>query len=137
MPSWSGGSIPGGWLARAATEPTGCGSTAAIARRRAMIRCGYCHRVFNAFTGTILHGTRRRPRELALIVRGFAQGVPTAQLARKLDCDRAELLKLRHRPSQPDRSDRIGWSCRLPRRKRPGCERCDRRRSRSAPPSRM
>ena len=53
--------------------------------------------VFNAFTGTILHGTRRRPRELILIVCGFAQGVPTAQLARELDCDRAELLKLRHR----------------------------------------
>jgi transposase-like protein len=60
-------------------------------------RCGHCHRVFNAFTGTILHGTKRRPRELALIIRGFAQGVPTAQLARELDCDRAELLKLRHR----------------------------------------
>ena len=36
-------------------------------------RCGHCHRVFNAYTGTILHGTRRRPRELVLIVRGFAQ----------------------------------------------------------------
>jgi transposase-like protein len=60
-------------------------------------RCGHCHRVFNAFTGTILQGTKRRPRELVLIVRGFTQGVPTAQLARELDCDRAELLKLRHR----------------------------------------
>ena len=60
-------------------------------------RCGHCHRVFNAFTGTILHGTRRRPRELARIVRGSAQGVPTAQLARELGCDRSELLKLRHR----------------------------------------
>ncbi len=60
-------------------------------------RCGHCRRVFNAFTGTILHGTRRRPSELALIVRGFAQGVPTAQLARELDCDRSELLALRHR----------------------------------------
>jgi transposase-like protein len=60
-------------------------------------RCGHCHRVFNAFTGTILHGTKRQPRELVLIVRGFARGVPTARLARELDCDRAELLKLRHR----------------------------------------
>jgi transposase-like protein len=59
-------------------------------------RCGHCGRVFNAFTGTILHGTRRRPSELALIVRGFAQGVPTAQLARELECDRSELLELRH-----------------------------------------
>jgi transposase-like protein len=60
-------------------------------------RCGHCHRVFNAFTGTALHGAKRRPRELVLIVRGFAQGVPTAQLARELDCDRSELLNLRHR----------------------------------------
>jgi transposase-like protein len=59
--------------------------------------CGHCGRVFNAFTGTILHGTRRRPGELALIVRGVAQGVPTAQLARELGCDRSELLDLRHR----------------------------------------
>jgi transposase-like protein len=60
-------------------------------------RCGHCRRVFNAFTGTSLHGTKRRPAELVLILRGFAQGVPTAQLARELECDRSELLKLRHR----------------------------------------
>ena len=60
-------------------------------------RCGHCGRVFDAFTGTILHGTRRRPGELALIVRGIAQGVPTARLARELDCDRSELRWLRHR----------------------------------------
>ena len=42
-------------------------------------RCRHCHRVFNAFTGTILQGTKRRPRELVLVVRGFAQGVPTAR----------------------------------------------------------
>lgn len=60
-------------------------------------RCGHCKRVFNAFTDTALHGLKRRPRELVLIVRGFAQGIPTAQLARELDCDRSELLNLRHR----------------------------------------
>ena len=60
-------------------------------------RCGHCHRVFNAFTGTALRGIKRRPRELVLILRGFAQGVPTAQLARELGCDRSELLNLRHR----------------------------------------
>ena len=60
-------------------------------------RCGHCRRVFNAFTGTALRGTERRPRELVLILRGFAQGVPTAQLARELNCDRSELLNLRHR----------------------------------------
>src|SRR5262249_11939491 len=60
-------------------------------------RCGHCHRVFNAVTGTALHGVKRLPRELVLILRGFAQGVPTAQLACELSCDRSDLLNLRHR----------------------------------------
>ncbi|MEJ7638352.1 MAG: transposase, partial [Singulisphaera sp.] len=41
-------------------------------------RCSACRRVFNAYAGTALHATKRRPVELVLIVRGFAQGVPTA-----------------------------------------------------------
>ena len=44
-------------------------------------RCG-CGRVFNAFTGTALQGTQRSPAHLVLLLRGIAQGVPTAQLAR-------------------------------------------------------
>jgi transposase-like protein len=60
-------------------------------------RCKGCHRVFNAFTGTALQGSRRPVVRLMLIVRGVAQGVPTARLARELDCDRKELLRLRHR----------------------------------------
>jgi transposase-like protein len=60
-------------------------------------RCGHCRRVFNAFTDTALHGIRRRPAELVLILRGIAQGVPTAQLARELGRDRSQLLDLRHR----------------------------------------
>jgi transposase-like protein len=59
-------------------------------------RCRRCHRVFNAFTGTVLQGTHRRPSALILILRGIAQGVPTAQLARELNCDRGQLLTLRH-----------------------------------------
>ncbi|MBV8231016.1 MAG: transposase [Planctomycetaceae bacterium] len=76
-------------------------------RHRAPIldfRCGHCGRVFNAFTGTILHGLRRRPSPPVRIVRGIAQGVPTAQLARELDCDRSGLLERRHR--LPDAADR-------------------------------
>ena len=60
-------------------------------------RCAGCRRVFNAFTGTLLQGTKRRPVELVLIHRGFAQGVPTAQLARELGGDRKKLPQLRHR----------------------------------------
>jgi transposase-like protein len=77
------------------------GDRMAVHRRRRPpvldYRCGHCKRVFNAFTGTALHGVKRGPVELVLIVRGIAQGVPTAQLARELGCDRSELLNLRHR----------------------------------------
>jgi transposase-like protein len=60
-------------------------------------RCTACGRAFNAFTGTSLGGTHRRPAEVMLILRGIAQGVPTAQLARELGCDRKHLLELRRR----------------------------------------
>jgi hypothetical protein len=58
-------------------------------------RCTACGRVFNAFTGTPLGGTHRTPAQIMLILRGFAQAVPTAQLARELGCDRKHLLELR------------------------------------------
>jgi transposase-like protein len=60
-------------------------------------RCGHCGRVFNPFTGTALQGIHYRPGAIRLILRGIAQGVPTAQLARELDCDRSHLPALRHR----------------------------------------
>ena len=60
-------------------------------------RCAACRRIFTAFTGTALQGTKRRPVELVLILRGIAQGVPTAQMARELRCSRPELLEFRHR----------------------------------------
>ena len=60
-------------------------------------QCGVCGRVFIAFTGTPLQGIRRSPAQLLLILRGVAQSVPTAQLARELGCDRKHLLQLRHR----------------------------------------
>jgi len=60
-------------------------------------RCAHCGRVFNVFTGTLLAGNRRPPAQVVLILRGIAQGTPTAQLARELGCDRKHLLALRHR----------------------------------------
>ena len=60
-------------------------------------RCRDCRRVFNAFTGIALHKTSRRPSALILILRGFAQGVPTARLACEPGCDRIKLLGLRHK----------------------------------------
>lgn len=59
-------------------------------------RCDGCGRVFNIFTATKLHGTRRRPSALLLLLRGIAQGTSTAQLARELKCSRTSLLPLRH-----------------------------------------
>ena len=60
-------------------------------------RCGDCGRVFNAWTGTVLQGTHRRPREILLILHGVATGEPTARMARELNRDRKHLLDLRHR----------------------------------------
>jgi len=60
-------------------------------------RCSQCARVFNAWTGTVFQGTHWRPSQIVLILRGFAQGTPTAQLARELGCSRRHLLDLRHR----------------------------------------
>jgi transposase-like protein len=69
-------------------------------RRRAPVldyQCGHCGRVFNVFTGTAFQRLSRRPSELLLLLRGIAQGVSTAQLARELHCHRGTLLDLRHR----------------------------------------
>ena len=59
-------------------------------------QCGRCGRVFNAWTETPLQGVQRRPSQLILILRGIAQGVSTAQLARELGCSRMKLLAFRH-----------------------------------------
>ena len=53
--------------------------------------------VFNAWTGTVFQGTHRPPSQLVLILRGFAQGTSTSQLARELSGSRRHLLDLRHR----------------------------------------
>ena len=59
-------------------------------------QCGDCGRVFNVYTGSALEGTRRSPAQVMLTLRGFAQGVSTAQLARELKVSRGHLLDLRH-----------------------------------------
>jgi transposase len=68
-------------------------------------RCTACGRVFNAWTGTVFQGTHYRPSTLILIIRGFAQGVSTAQLARELGCSRRNLLKLRHNYQEMSKSE--------------------------------
>ena len=59
-------------------------------------RCKDCRRVFNVFTGTPWQGTHLSPGQILLILRGIAQGVPTAKLAREVGVSRQHLLRLRH-----------------------------------------
>lgn len=59
-------------------------------------RCQTCGAVFNLFTGTLWSGTRYSCATIVLILRGVAQEVPTAHLARELGIDRTHLLKYRH-----------------------------------------
>jgi transposase-like protein len=70
------------WLHPDGLVCPGCGGgdTFSIHRRDRVpildYRCRTCRRVFNAFTGTALQGTKRRPVALLLILRGFAQAGP-------------------------------------------------------------
>ena len=59
-------------------------------------RCQSCGAVFNLFTGSTWSGTRYSCATIVLLLRGIAQGVPTAHLARELGIDRAHLLSHRH-----------------------------------------
>ena len=59
-------------------------------------RCKLCGRCFNIFTDTVLQGTKYNAVHLVQLLRGIAQGVPTARLAREMRVDRKWLLRRRH-----------------------------------------
>jgi transposase-like protein len=59
-------------------------------------RCRECGAVFNLFTGTVWAGTHYACAVIVMILRGFAQGIPTLQLADELGCDYGTLLGYRH-----------------------------------------
>ena len=59
-------------------------------------RCRRCGKVFNLLTGTLWSGTHYSCRQIVLILRGFAQGVPTLHLAKELKVDYETLLNRRH-----------------------------------------
>ena len=59
-------------------------------------RCRRCGKVFNVFTRTLWKGTHYSCRQVVLLVRGFAQGVPTLHLARELKLDYETVLTRRH-----------------------------------------
>src|SRR4051812_24037551 len=54
-------------------------------------RCGACRRVFNAWTGTLLEKTHHSPRDVVLIIRAIVEKESTADLARRLRCQRSQL----------------------------------------------
>ena len=58
-------------------------------------RCRSCGAVFNLFTGTVCSGTQYDCA--TMVLRGFAQGVPTLHLAQELSLDYSTLLDRRHR----------------------------------------
>jgi hypothetical protein len=64
-------------------------------------RRGHGRRAFNAFTGTVLHGTRRRPSGLVLIARDHPRRTHRPSVA-ELECDRSESIELRNRPQVAD-----------------------------------
>jgi len=69
-------------------------------RKRAPIfkyRCSVCNAVYNLFTGTVWSGTHYSCTIIVLLLRGFAQGIPTLQLAEELELDYSTLLERRHR----------------------------------------
>jgi transposase-like protein len=59
-------------------------------------RCRDCGAVFNLFTGTVWTGTHYSCACVVMILRGFAQGTPTLQLADELGFDYGTLLGYRH-----------------------------------------
>lgn len=63
-------------------------------------RCKTCGAVFNLFTGALWSKTRYSCATIVLILRGVAQGIPTAHLAGELGIDRAHLLEHRHEMQQ-------------------------------------
>jgi len=54
-------------------------------------------KTFNIYTNTLFQGTHFTCSEIVLIIRGFVQGVSTAQLSRELETDYQNLLELRHK----------------------------------------
>jgi transposase-like protein len=55
-----------------------------------------CGNVFNLFTDTVWSGTHYECVTIVLVMRGFAQGMPTLHLADELELDYGTLLDRRH-----------------------------------------
>jgi transposase-like protein len=60
-------------------------------------RCRPCDGSYTLLTGTVFEKTRQRPAMLVLLLRGIAQGEPTARMARELGLSRKQWPTLRRR----------------------------------------
>ena len=83
-------------------------------------RCGHCGRVFIAFTGTALHGAPATTQRIGpLRPQVLPKACPPPNWP-ELDCDRSELLELRHRLQDAAfrNRDRSRWTTRFWRRTR-------------------
>jgi hypothetical protein len=60
-------------------------------------RCRACDGYDTLLTDTVFAKTRQRPATRVLLLRGMAQGEPTARLARELGISRKQLHTLRQR----------------------------------------
>lgn len=58
-------------------------------------RCRLCDRYHTVLTGTVFEKTRQSPSKVVLILRGIAQGQPTARLARELGIGRQRMHEIR------------------------------------------
>lgn len=66
--------------------------------RPAMVdyKCRFCNKVFNIFTETLWSKSSYRLSVIIMILRGFAQGIPTLHLSEELGLDYKTLLNRRH-----------------------------------------
>ena len=60
-------------------------------------RCRKCDKVYNLFSSTIFAGTRLKPSEVVLLLRGIYKGVPSATLAEELSLSRQTIHDWRHK----------------------------------------
>jgi len=60
-------------------------------------RCRNCEGYYTLLTGTVFENTRQRPATPVQMLRGLAEGEPTARLALELGLSRQQLHTLRHR----------------------------------------
>lgn len=63
-------------------------------------RCKDCGQTYSLYTGTVFQGRHLPPAQVVLLMRGFLQGVSSAQLARELELSRTTVHEIRKQIQQ-------------------------------------